>query len=83
VTLPEMTPMIALKQARELVRYRRFSVLLRAIAIILIIFAILFVIVFPIIFFVPTLAEWMFFAITVLAVPLVNGYMFSLYRELL
>ena len=83
VTLPEMTPVIALRQARELVRYRRFSILLRALAIALIIFALLFVIVLPVIFFAPTLAEWMFFGITVLAVPLVTGYMFSLYRELL
>jgi hypothetical protein len=75
--------MTALRQARELVRYRRFSVLLRALAIIVIFFALLFVIVLPVIFFIPTLAEWMFFTITVLAVPLVNGYMFSLYRELL
>jgi hypothetical protein len=83
VTLPEMTPMIALKQARELVRFRRFSILLRAIAIILVIFVLLFIIVLPIIFIAPTLAEWMFFGITLLAVPLVHGYMFSLYRELL
>jgi len=83
VTLPEMTPMIALRQARELVRYRRFAVLLRAIAIILVIFALLFIVVLPVIFIAPVLAEWMFFAITVLGIPLVHGYMFSLYRELL
>jgi len=83
VTLPEMTPMMALRQARELVRFRRFGILLRAIAIILVVFALLFVIVLPVIFVAPALAQWMFFAITVLAIPLVNGYMFSLYRELL
>lgn len=83
VTLPEMTPMVALRQARELVRYRRFSILLRAAALALVIFAILFVIVLPIIFIAPTLAEWMFFLITVISIPLVHGYMFSLYRELL
>jgi hypothetical protein len=83
VTLPEMTPMVALRQARELVRYRRFSVLLRIIAIALVIIAILFVIVLPVIFIAPTLAEWMFFLITVLAIPLFHGYMFSMYRELL
>ena len=83
VTLPEMTPMIALRQARELVRYRRFSVILRCIAIILIIFALLFLIVLPVIFIAPTMAEWMFFVLTVLGIPLVHGYMFSLYRELL
>ena len=83
VTLPEMTPMMALRKARELVLYRRFAVLFRAVAIILVIFALLFVIVLPVIFFAPVLAEWMFFAITVLGIPLVIGYMFSLYRELL
>jgi hypothetical protein len=83
VTLPEMTPMVALKKARELVKYRRFAILLRALAIILVVFALIFVVVLPVIFIAPTLAEWMFFAITVLGVPLVHGYMFSLYRELL
>jgi len=83
VTLPEMTPMIALRQAKELVQHRRFALILRMIAIILIIFALLFIIVLPVIFFAPTIAEWMFFVVTVIAVPLVHGYMFSLYRELL
>jgi hypothetical protein len=82
VTLPEMTPLTALRQARELVRYRRFSILIRAFAVFLVIIALLFVIVLPVIFVAPILAEWMFFAITVLIVPLVHGYMFSLYREL-
>lgn len=83
VTLPEMTPMIALRQARELVRHRRFSILRKIFALMMIIFALLFVVVLPVIFIAPTLAEWMFFSITVLGVPLVHGYMFSLYRELL
>ncbi len=83
VTLPEMTPMIALRQARELVRFRRFSILRKVAAIIIVIFLLLTVVVLPVIFFAPTLAEWMFFSITVLGLPLVVGYMFSLYRELL
>lgn len=83
VTLPEMTPMIALKQARELARYRRFPIIIRSIALIIIIFALLFLIVLPIIFFAPAMAEWIFFVVTVLGIPLVHGYMFSLYRELL
>ncbi len=83
VTLPEMTPMVALRQARELVRFRRINIIKKLLAIILVIFALLFVIVLPVIFIAPVLAEWMFFAITVLGVPLVTGYLFSLYRELL
>ena len=83
VTLPEMTPMAALREARNLVRHRRFAVLRKVLAIALVVFAFIFVIVLPIIFIAPTLAEWMFFSITVLSIPLVNGYLFSLYRELL
>ncbi len=83
VTLPEMEPMHALRQARELVRHRRAQIILRLVAIILALFFLLFIVVLPVIFIAPTLAEWMFFTITVLGIPLVHAYMFSLYRELL
>ncbi len=83
VTLPEMTPMIALRKARELVRFRRFSVMRKVFALISVLFLVLVAVVLPIIFVLPALAEWMFFAVTVFGIPLVHGYMFSLYRELL
>lgn len=83
VTLPEMTPMIALREARELVRYRRTKIVFRMIALILVMAVILFVVVLPIIFFAPIVAEWIFFALTILAIPFTHAYMFSLYRELL
>ena len=83
VTLPEMQPMESLRQATELVRYRRFALLRKAFAAMIIVFAILFVVVLPILFIAPALAEWMFFSVTVIAVPLIVGYLFSLYRELL
>jgi hypothetical protein len=83
VTLPEMTPIIALRQARELVRYRRFAVLRKIGIISLVIIAVVIVLVLPLIFIAPTVAEWLFFAITVFAVPISIGYLFSLYRELL
>jgi hypothetical protein len=83
VTLPEMTPMIALRQARELVRYRRFAVLRKIAILPLVVFGIVVVLVLPLIFIAPMVAEWLFFAITVLAVPITIGYLFSLYRELL
>jgi hypothetical protein len=83
VTLPEMTPMVALRQARELVRYRRFSVMRKSIAVLLIILVLLIVFILPIIFIAPVVAEWLYFLLTILAVPFVVGYMFCLYRELL
>ncbi len=83
VTLPEMTPMYALKQARELVRHRRASVFRKFMALILIVLVLLFIIVIPMIYLIPDFAEWIFFIATILAVPFVHGYLFSLYRELL
>lgn len=83
VTLPDMTPLRALRQAKELVQHRRLAILARTIAATIVVFVILTAIVLPIVFLAPALAEWMFFSITVLAIPLLHGYMFTLYRELL
>lgn len=83
VTLPEMTPLHALREARELVRHRRLAVLLRFIMLILIVLFILLITTVPVIFFAPAFAEWVFFLLTILAVPFVHGYLFSLYREVL
>jgi hypothetical protein len=83
VTLPDMTPIRALRQAKELVHFRRFSILRKTVAVAIILVTLLTIIVIPVIFLFPVLAEWIFFSITVLAIPLAHGYMFTLYRELL
>lgn len=83
VTLPEMTPMRALRQARELVRHRRFMVMRKILMLAIIFLLVLGIVILPLIFFAPTLAEWLFLLITILAVPFAHGYMFSMYRELL
>lgn len=83
VTLPEMTPMIALRETKQLVAHRRFVILSKVLALVLAIVAIIVVAVLPLIYFSPLAAEWLFFAITVLAVPFVIAYLFCLYRELL
>ncbi len=82
-TLPEMTPMRALRQARELVRHRRFSVMRKVIMLAVIFLLVLGLVVLPLIFFAPVVAEWLFLLLTMLAVPFAHGYLFSLYRELL
>jgi Na+/proline symporter len=83
VTLPNMTPMVALREARELVRHRRFAIMARIVLLSIAIVLLLFIFVVPVLYFVPVVAEWLFFALSVLAVPVVHAYMFSLYRELL
>lgn len=83
VTLPEMKPLQALREARGLVQFRRFAVMRKVLALILITLLIMAVLVLPVIFFAPAVAEWLLFIVTILAVPFVHGYLFSLYRELL
>ncbi len=83
VTLPEMTPMTALREAKELVAHRRFSVLIKVLALIILCALIVLVLVLPLIYFSPIVAEWIFFTLTVLAIPFIVAYLFCLYRELL
>lgn len=83
VTLPEMTPAIALKKAKELVMFRRFSVLRKVTALLLFVLILYVAIVFPLIFISSLLAQIIFFVLTILVVPFAVGYLFVLYRELL
>ena len=83
VTLPEMTPMRALKEARALVLHRRMQVMRKLLALVIVLFLIIVILVLPIIFVNPAAAEWLYFTLGILAIPFVHGYLFSLYRELL
>ncbi len=83
VTLPEMTPMRALKKAKALVEFRRFSVMRKLLALLFVLLVLFVGIIFPAIFVSALLAQFLFFALTVLFVPFAVGYGFVLYRELL
>ncbi|MEK7603062.1 MAG: hypothetical protein AAB459_02345 [Patescibacteria group bacterium] len=83
ITLQDMTPMRALRSAREIVRYRRWTVLrkLLVLPIFLIIGAAL--IMLPLILYLTPLAEWIFFGLSMTGVVWVHSYGYALYRELL
>lgn len=83
VTLPDMTPMKALRSARELVRYRRWTVLRKVLFLPILLLVVAAIITMPIILIVTPLAAWIFFILTMLAVAAVHGYLYTLYRELL
>lgn len=83
VTLPEMTPRIALKKAKELVEFRRISVLRKVVALFLCLATIFISVVFPAIFMSGLLAQLLFYTLTILAIPFATAYLFVLYRELL
>lgn len=82
-TLPDMTPMKALRSARNLVRYRRFSVMSRILAAALIVIIAAAGVLLPLIFFAAPIAGWVYFAMSALVLPAVHAFGYTLYRELL
>jgi hypothetical protein len=83
VTLPDMTPIKALRSARQLVRYRRWTVLRKILCLPIILLFIAAVIMLPIIILLTPLAQWIFFVLTMFGLLGAHAYMYTLYRELL
>lgn len=83
VTLPNMTPMKALRSARELVRYRRWSIIRKVLFLPLSMLIVAAIIVVPVIILVAPAAQWVVFALSMLAIVAAHAYMYSLYREML
>lgn len=82
-TLPNMTPMVALRNARQLVGGRRLSIMARIASLIIVTPIVSALIILPFIVVVPAMAEWIFFVVTMFGTIAVVVYMYLLYRELL
>ncbi len=83
VTLPDMTPMKALRSARQLVLHRRWMVLRKILFLPVALLILGAVIMFPLVLWLTPLAEWVFFLLSMFVLVIVHTYMYSLYRELL
>jgi len=83
VTLPEMTPMKALRSARQLVRHRRWTILRKIMFLPLALLVIGAVVMIPLILILTPAAEWIFFILSMFVLIVVHTYMYTLYRELL
>lgn len=83
VTLPDMTPWRALKSARQVVRYRRGQLFRKLIFLPIALFVAAAVVMLPLIWFVPVVAQWVFFAVSMVALVVINVYMYTLYKALL
>ncbi len=83
VTLPDMTPMRALRSARELVRFRRWTVLRKILCLPLVLLLVAAILMLPIIILIAPVAQYVFFLLTMSALVAVHAYMYTLYRELL
>jgi hypothetical protein len=82
-TLPNMTPIKALRSARELVRYRRWTVLRKLFFLTFMILAVALVIMLPIILLITSAATWVFFVLSMAGIVVIHAYMYTLYRDLL
>ncbi len=82
-TLPNMTPLGALRSARELVRYRRWMVMRKVLFLPVMLLVVGAVIMVPIIIVVTVAAEWVYFGLSMITLAVVHSYLYSLYRELL
>jgi len=83
VCLPDVTPMVALRAARELVRDRRWLVMRRVAVLPIILFILGVILLLPFIFFATSIAGWVFLFMLTAMLPVVHSYMYLLYRELL
>lgn len=83
VTLPDMTPLKALRSARELVRFRRWIVLRKLIFLVVAVAVLGMLILIPIALFVTPLALVLFLFLTALTVGVVHTFVYGLYREML
>jgi hypothetical protein len=83
VTLPDVRPMVALRSARELVRYRRWSVMRKVLFLPLALLVLSALIIIPILIVSPVAAEWLFFVMSMCALAVAHGFLYNLYREML
>jgi len=82
-TLPNMTPLKALRSARRLVRRRRLSIIRKLLFLILVLVLLSAIIMVPIILFLTPVAQWVFFVLTLVVIAAVHAYGYTLYRQLL
>lgn len=83
VTLPDMRPMRALRSARQLVRYRRWTIMRKLLFLPAALLVVGAVITVPIILIWAPLAPWVFMLLAMAGLVFVHIYVYSLYRELL
>ncbi|HEY5667673.1 MAG TPA: hypothetical protein VIR03_00750 [Candidatus Saccharimonadales bacterium] len=83
VCLPNVTPMVAIHSAQELVRYRRWTVIRKVLFLPVFLLIVAALVIVPLIFFAPVVANVTFLFTTVIGLPVIHSYMYRLYRELL
>ena len=82
-SLPDMTPLKALRSARNLVRHRRWMVMRKIVFLPFALIVLAGLIVIPLIMFATPVATWTFYMLSMAVIAVVHSYMYALYRSLL
>lgn len=83
VSLPDMTPLRAYRSARKLVYGRRLLIWRKLIFLPIVLLLLAAGVEIPMIFLLTPLAEWTFFVISMITLPVTLGYFYNLYRDML
>lgn len=83
VTLPDMQPRQALRSAKNLVRFRRWSIMRRLLFLPICILLLMGLVIVPLILLTPFLVTVAYFALAMLAILFANTYLYNLYRGLI
>lgn len=83
VTLPDMTPMQALRSSRGLVLHRRWELIRKFLFLAVVTVVVLFAIMMPVAFLLPVIAPWALYALFTALLAVLLSYMYVIYRELL
>jgi len=83
VTLPDMQPRQALRSAKDLVNFRRLTVIRKVLFLPLLIFIVMGLVIIPLILMASGVVPAAFYILSMLAILFVHTYMYSLYRGML
>lgn len=83
VTLPGMTPLRALRSAKNLVRSRRLLIWRKFMLLPVVLFLASSLIILPFLLFLTPVVAWVFFVLSIFWFAIGHGYMYALYRELI
>jgi hypothetical protein len=83
VTLPDMTPLKALRSARQLVKRRRWLVMRKMLFMPLAIVVVALIIMVPVVLLITVAASWIFLVFSLVCLVFIHSYLYALYRELI
>lgn len=82
-TLPEMTPVRALRSAKKMVYRRRLIIWRKLLGAIILAALVVVMVMLPFVLWWTTAAPWIVYLLSVLAIPISQAYLYTIYREIL